>query len=222
MSADPALVWVFQVLMIGQLVAFGSIRGYYQYKIKKINVNAVFGRRWNKGAGQEGKASVIIQDLAGCIWGMGILVYAIWPPGMDWGALNLWLWIRWAGVGIGFTSLPLLIWVHRTLGRFWVPILDIMENHKLVTNGPYRRVRHPMYTLGFTFMLGTSLITDNWLNLLVTGLTLFIIYARINQEEQMMFNHFGDEYRLYMRQTGRLFPRIFWKRKRGTALIRLA
>ncbi len=206
------MVTAFQVLMVGQLIAFGSIRGYYQYKIKKINANAVFGKRWNQGAGQEGKASVIIQDLAGCIWGMGILVYAIWPPGMDWGALNLWVWVRWVGVGIGITSLPFLVWVHRTLGKFWVPTLDIMDGHKLVTTGPYRWIRHPMYTSSLAFMLGTSLITDNWLNLLVTILTLFVIYARIRQEEQMMLHYFGDEYLSYMRRTGRLFPRVSWKK----------
>ncbi len=212
MSTDPALELAFQVLLLGQLVAFGAIRGYYQYKIKKVNAKAVFGKRWNQGAGQEGKTSVILQDLAGLIWGMGVLIYTIYPSAMAWGAISLWSWIRWAGVGIGIGSLPLLIWVHRALGKFWVPTLNIMEDHKIVTTGLYRWIRHPMYGIGFAFMLGTSILTDNWLNLLVTGLTLFVIYARIEQEEQMMIEHFGEDYRRYMILTGRLLPRLIHKR----------
>lgn len=211
MPPDVTLDMVFQIILLCQLVAFGSIRGYYQYKIKRVNEKAVFIKRWNQGVGQEGKTSVLVQDLSGLIWGVGVLVYTIWPPAMAWGAIALWPWVRWMGAGVGSASLPLLIWVHRTLGKFWVPTLDIMKDHKLVVSGLYRWIRHPMYSLGFAFMLGTSLVTDNGLNLLVTGLTLFVIYARIKQEEQMMIQHFGDEYRSYMLRTGRLFPRLVHK-----------
>ncbi len=81
--------------------------------------------------------------------------------------------------------------------------------YALVTNGPYRFIRHPMYAAIFLIGIGISLHSANWIVALayllpVTGMYLF----RISDEEEMMIEQFGDEYREYMRRTGRLVPKL--------------
>jgi protein-S-isoprenylcysteine O-methyltransferase Ste14 len=95
------------------------------------------------------------------------------------------------------------------LAQNWTPVLEVREGDTLVTTGPYRLVRHPMYAAAYVINVGMSALSANWLVAvgLLAGLTL--LYAvRVRDEEQMMIDAFGDEYRDYMRRTGRLVPRL--------------
>jgi protein-S-isoprenylcysteine O-methyltransferase Ste14 len=117
--------------------------------------------------------------------------------------------IRWVGVGIVCTGLPLLLWVHHTLGRHWSRTLEIKTEHQLCRDGPYSRVRHPMYSVFFIFMTGVALVSANVLLLVSFVIFVTFMYAfLIPSEEKMMLEHFGEEYRKYMQRTGRIFPRI--------------
>ncbi|MFQ6085803.1 MAG: isoprenylcysteine carboxylmethyltransferase family protein [Candidatus Bathyarchaeia archaeon] len=111
-----------------------------------------------------------------------------------------------------FVCLPLFLWVHHTLGKYFSPELELKEQHKLVSRGPYRWVRHPMYSVSFTLFIALSIVSANWLLSLLTVITIISVYARIGKEEAMMVERFGDEYRDYMTRTGRLLPRLFRKR----------
>jgi len=76
--------------------------------------------------------------------------------------------------------------------------------------GVYRKIRHPMYTAHFLWSIAQILLLQNWIagwGFLVSFLPLY--WVRIKEEEQMMWDEFGDSYRSYMRKTGRLFPK--WK-----------
>lgn len=135
--------------------------------------------------------------------------YILGLPWMMWFQLPLPEWIRWVGVGIVGTGLPLLLWVHHTLGRHWSRTLEIKMEHRLCTDGPYSRVRHPMYTVFFIFMAGVALVSANFLLFVFFVIFVTLMYAfLIPSEERMMLDHFGDEYRNYMQRTGRIFPRI--------------
>ncbi len=95
------------------------------------------------------------------------------------------------------------------LGRNWSGILELRENHRLISQGPYRYIRHPMYTALLILSVGMALITANLLlALLLIGTTMAMYLARVADEEAMMIERFGDEYHSYMRRTGRLFPRL--------------
>jgi len=65
-----------------------------------------------------------------------------------------------------------------------------------------------MYTVYFTFNFAMVLVSTNWLLILLIIVGLFLLYWRIKAEEQMMLDQFGDEYRIYMKSTGRLLPQI--------------
>ena len=87
--------------------------------------------------------------------------------------------------------------------------LDVRENHQLVTNGIYRRVRHPMYSAFWLWAVAQALLLPNWIAGFA-GLAGFgtLFFGRIAREERMMLETFGDSYRAYMARTGRIFPTI--------------
>ena len=119
------------------------------------------------------------------------------------------LGIRAIGVVLLFGGNFIIFLAHKYLGKNWSGALDIQSNHTLITNGIYQYIRHPMY-LGFLFVvIGVFLMSANWL----LGILMFIWYAfmyfgRVNHEEQMMIDEFGDTYQAYMKRTGRIFPKF--------------
>ncbi|MGW8251833.1 MAG: methyltransferase family protein, partial [Anaerolineales bacterium] len=77
-----------------------------------------------------------------------------------------------------------------------------------VTYGPYRWVRHPLYTVGFMMFIGLSLLAANWFIALMLVLGFVPLAMRTPIEEAHLVERFGDEYRRYMRRTGRYLPRF--------------
>lgn len=117
--------------------------------------------------------------------------------------------IRWLGAGLIFAGDLLFIWSHKALGSNWSPILEIRKGHTLVTDGPYRFIRHPMYAAIFLIGIGVSLLSANWivaLSYMMPTASLYLV--RVSDEEEMMIGQFGDEYRQFMTRTGRLIPKL--------------
>ena len=115
----------------------------------------------------------------------------------------------------GFSALSILftIWGYRTLGKNWVHALEPSKfierkGERLVTNGPYRYVRNPIYLGAFTFIIALALVAANWLLLVPDIFIIVVIYLQIDGEEKMLLAKFGDEYRLYMKRTPRLIPSL--------------
>ena len=113
------------------------------------------------------------------------------------------------GICLNIVGLCLLVWVHRALGQHWSMMLKLGEEHKLVTTGPYSRIRHPMYTYFTVMVISNALISANLL-VGVFGIAVWtLLYiVRIDDEEDMLLEEFGDDYREYMKRTGRLFPKV--------------
>lgn len=117
--------------------------------------------------------------------------------------------VRWFGAGLIVAGNLLFVWSHRALGRNWSPFLEIRKGHTLVTKGPYRFIRHPMYAAIFLIGIGVSLLSANWivaLSYMLPAISLYLI--RISDEEKMMIEQFGDEYVKYIKKTGRLIPNL--------------
>jgi len=113
--------------------------------------------------------------------------------------------------GLGIVCLIAALWVfyrsHAELGRNWSISLELRGNHRLVRTGIYRLVRHPMYSSFFLLGLSQLLLLPNWVAGAAGIVGAGVLYAfRIQREEKMMLENFGDEYRLYMRETKRLVP----------------
>jgi protein-S-isoprenylcysteine O-methyltransferase Ste14 len=113
-----------------------------------------------------------------------------------------------AGAVVFAVGLWLLWRSHADLRHNWLP-LQVTEGQSLVTEGAFRYVRHPMYAGYLLWAIAQALLLQNWIAGLATLASMLPVYlVRIPREGQMMLDHFGDEYREYMKRTGRLFPRL--------------
>lgn len=142
----------------------------------------------------------------------GILIvgalYLLNVPWIWWSYLFLPLSVRIAGVIFSAISLAYLYWAGRVLAEHFSYTLEIQEDQKLVTAGPYHRVRHPIYTGTLAFLLFQVLVSDNWIFLLILITLIPYLVKRIRKEEEMMVEHFGQDYTEYMKRTGRFFPKL--------------
>jgi protein-S-isoprenylcysteine O-methyltransferase Ste14 len=117
--------------------------------------------------------------------------------------------IGWLGYLLGLAGVALLAWAHATLGANFSPWLEIRREHALVTTGPYRWVRHPIYSAGVLLVLGAGLLSANLLVLLCPALALaLLLTVRLPDEEAMLAEQFGDAYQAWAARTGRLLPRF--------------
>jgi protein-S-isoprenylcysteine O-methyltransferase Ste14 len=137
----------------------------------------------------------------------GLLVYLVNPAWMRWAQLELPVGVRLIGAPLGLLSLAGFRWVFRALGENVTPTAQIRKEHTLVTSGPYRWVRHPMYATGFLLFVSYFLLSANWFVAAMCGMAFVMLLIRLPTEEANLVERFGDEYRAYMRRTGRLLPR---------------
>ena len=140
---------------------------------------------------------------------MGVPILYILTTWLDYFALAIPELIRLLGIAFFGVGLILLIWVHRTLGKHWSMMLKLGEEHRLITTGPYSRVRHPMYTFFYIMAISTALISANLFVGAFGILAWTLLYfVRVGDEEALMLEQFGEEYRQYMERTGRLLPKF--------------
>ena len=136
-----------------------------------------------------------------------LAIYLFAPEWLAWANIAVAPWLRWTAAIVCLLTLPWFAWVHHVLGHNFSTTLNIRANHTLITDGPYRWVRHPMYTAFYALHLATILATAN----LFLGLTwlaglIVVISLRVDREEAMMIRQFGDAYRAYMTETDRFLP----------------
>ena len=192
---------IFRIILPLLLLFFIAHRGYYIKKQTRPDDETVEER-------QEGAASKLA-GILGILGFVSVIVFVINPDWLAWANLPFPLWMRLAGVVISVIGFILLQWAQFSLGSSWSDTPRMMKEQTLITNGPYRRIRHPIYTAFLLILGATLLISANWLiGLSWIFMTLLEISSRIHFEESLMIEYFGDQYREYMRRTGRLFPKI--------------
>jgi protein-S-isoprenylcysteine O-methyltransferase Ste14 len=98
----------------------------------------------------------------------------------------------------------------RTLGKQWAIAARLIEGHRLVTNGPYRLVRNPIYTGMFGMLVATGLAFGHWIQLMI-AIVLFAIglVVRVRSEEKLLRSAFGQEFEDYARHVPAVLPGIF-------------
>jgi len=190
---------IFRIILPLLMIAFMAHRGYY---VRKHGEEADTLKKREEGS---------VTKLAGILGVTGlfsILAYVINPGWLSWASLSLPLWLRWAGFGMAALGFALLQWAQNTLGKNWSDTPRMLKEQALVSSGPYQSIRHPIYTAFLLIMGSTLLISANWLiGLSWIGMTVLEISSRIGFEESLMLEYFGDQYREYMKRTGRLLPR---------------
>jgi protein-S-isoprenylcysteine O-methyltransferase Ste14 len=192
---------LYRILVVLLMIAFVAHRGYYNRKYPPSEIETTD----KLGSSRDSTISGIFFVLAF----IATLIYIFFPNLISWASIPVPVWIRWLGVGIAIAGFLFLEWSHRALGSNWSDQPRITETQQLVQSGPYRRIRHPIYT-SFLLILGsTLLITANWL---VGGLWIAAVASdgllRIRYEEAALLKKFGDDYKDYQRRTGLILPRF--------------
>ena len=114
-----------------------------------------------------------------------------------------------AGAIIQAAFILLAIWARRHLGRNWSGAVRIGVDHELVRTGPYRLLRHPIYTAMLGMSLGTAISSSQYHALLGLGILLFAYLRKTRIEEQILGQTFGAEYEAYRRESWALVPLVF-------------
>ena len=192
---------VFRVLLPILIILFAAHRGYYVKFHSKPESDTMKQR-------EESVASKLA-GLLGMAGFISVVAYMINPSWLAFADLSFPLWLRWAGVCIAIIGFALLQWAELTLANNWSDKPRMMKEQTFITSGPYRTIRHPIYT-AFILILGSPLlISANWLiGLCWLGMIVLEVISRINFEESLMIEFFGNQYREYMKKTGRLFPKV--------------
>lgn len=193
---------IFRIILGIMFVIVIGTRRYFEIQSAKT---ADGGLEQDRDSGPQNTIMSILLTLSN----LALIVFLINPNWMGWSSVSLPTWIRWVGIVLGSAGCALLIWTHRTLGENFFGGTKIREGHQLVTEGPYRRVRHPMYTAFILIGFAWFFLSENWL---IAGLwmaaTILAITVRMNEEERMLLQQFGESYQIYSNQTGRLLPRF--------------
>jgi protein-S-isoprenylcysteine O-methyltransferase Ste14 len=117
--------------------------------------------------------------------------------------------IAWAGIAVCAAGLAFAIWARRTLGRNWSGAVTIKEDHELITRGPYRIVRHPIYTGILVGVLGTFIGTGRVREAVLLLLAGLAVFMKISVEERLMLRQFPEAYPEYRRRTRAIIPFLF-------------
>ena len=113
------------------------------------------------------------------------------------------------GVALTAAGLLLTVWARIHLGRNWSGTVTIKEEHELVDDGPYRLVRHPIYTGLLVAFIGGALARNEWRGALAAVVVVIALWRKLRLEERWMTETFGETYRRYRDSVPALVPRLF-------------
>lgn len=196
---DP--ISILRLLAASMILGAFSISAYYRHRAYQADEKQDFS--------SEESWQLRLRVFGALTFYLGMLAWLIYPPLMGWSAIAGWpLWLRQAGVALMALTLPLLYWMFSSLADNITPTVTTRQEHQLVSSGPYRYIRHPLYTFGTMMFFGFILLAGNWFLMAAAVLGLSALFARTPQEEAMLVKKFGDEYRAYMERTGRHLPKL--------------
>jgi len=200
---------VFRIIFTALWVVFVSILTWVRYSTRQPKSE----QPPSKEAKKEHLRYMVALALFAIVWLGGIILYIFIPNLITPLSIPLPDLFRIAMAIITALSIPFVAWSYLTIGKNWVHALEPSkflqkEDDKLITTGPYKYVRNPIYFGCFTFIVTLALESSNLLVLIPVLVLIALIYAQIGNEEKMLLDRFGDEYRDYMKQTPRLIPKI--------------
>jgi protein-S-isoprenylcysteine O-methyltransferase Ste14 len=190
--------WIAGISMLATL----CISGFYRYRARLAT--GTIPRRAEPTPLIVGRALVAV-PLFGAV-----VSYLIRPAWVAWGILPLPLWSQPLGATLCVLSVPSALWVFRSIGTNVSETALTKPGHALVTHGPYRWIRHPLYATGGLLLFGVALVASNGFILCLATLALVLIrLVVIPREEAALAVRFGARYRDYVKTTGALLPRLW-------------
>jgi protein-S-isoprenylcysteine O-methyltransferase Ste14 len=159
-----------------------------------------------------GKQTVARQRIALLLLQLIPLAIVVIAPYCDHRAIftiNASEFIRYLGLGLFVLGMIGMHWAEARLDKQFSVQVTIQENHQLITDGPYRYIRHPRYMGIIIFISGIALIFRSWLALILVAALTIVLFWRIYDEEMLMRNQFGAAWDTYCRKSWRLIPFVY-------------
>jgi len=188
---------IFKIIYFIQLILITTVRsiGTAKFKREKTEID------------RSSTLDTILLALNGL--GMLVPIFYVFSTWFDVADYSLPSWLSWIGVALFALAAAILHLTHQAMGRSWTPTLGLREDHKLVTDGIFKYIRHPMYAAHILWAIAQPLILTNW----IAGFSFLLpqilqYWSRVTDEEKMMLEGFGEEYREYMKTTGRILPKL--------------
>lgn len=188
----------FRVVTLLLLSAALGISIYYRHRAEKEG---------GKLDTEHGGALLAVLRLAGLAAFVPLILYIVNPAWVDWARFPAPEWLRWLAMGIAVAMIPGIYWLFSTLGNNISPRETTRAGQQLIVTGPYKYIRHPLYTFGGLFVVALSVGVAMWWTLLLFGVGFVLLLTRTPREEANLIALFGDQYREYMARTGRYLPR---------------
>ncbi|HXM99451.1 MAG TPA: isoprenylcysteine carboxylmethyltransferase family protein [Candidatus Dormibacteraeota bacterium] len=113
-----------------------------------------------------------------------------------------------AGLGMTAAGVALAIWARWHIGQNWSAVVSIRAKHELIGTGPYRTMRHPIYTGGLLAMAGTGLLVGEMRVLVAFGIVWAAFYLKARKEEAWLGREFGERFTAHAKKTGMFLPKI--------------
>jgi protein-S-isoprenylcysteine O-methyltransferase Ste14 len=114
-----------------------------------------------------------------------------------------------AGAAIVAAGLAFAIRARHYLGRNWSGVVTVKQDHELIRGGPYRFVRHPIYTGLLAAFIGSAVARDEWRGVLAVAIAWLALWRKLLLEERWMIEQFGDAYRRFRDEVPALIPNPF-------------
>jgi protein-S-isoprenylcysteine O-methyltransferase Ste14 len=114
--------------------------------------------------------------------------------------------VYWTGVVLVALGLGFAVWARRVIGRNWSGIVTVKRDHELVRSGPYRWVRHPIYTGLLVAFVGSAIARGEWRGVLAVLIVFVSFWNKLRLEERWMIETFGDAYLRYREEVRALIP----------------
>ncbi|MGH9743390.1 MAG: methyltransferase family protein [Candidatus Acidiferrum sp.] len=128
-----------------------------------------------------------------------ILGFHFIPPELAW---------RWAAVAITAAGVALAIWARWCLGSNWSGVVTLKEGHELIRSGPYRSIRHPIYTGILIALLGTAVMIGEVRGLVAVAAGWLSFYIKARREESFLSQEFGPALDEHRQHTGMFLPKL--------------
>jgi protein-S-isoprenylcysteine O-methyltransferase Ste14 len=114
--------------------------------------------------------------------------------------------VQWMAAILCLLGLAFCVWARATLGRNWSGTITLKEGHELIERGPYRFVRHPIYTGLLAMFFATAIAYGHLGGFVAVVLAFASFWIKLKEEENLMLQQFPDQYRSYQQRVKCIIP----------------
>jgi len=116
--------------------------------------------------------------------------------------------VAWTGVALAALGIAFAFWARFHLGSNWSGVVTLKENHELIRSGPYRTVRHPIYSGILLALIGTAVAIGEMRALVAVAVIWLSFYIKARREESLLSREFGPRFAEHQQHTGMFFPHL--------------